>query len=171
MAFTTPFGNPEYFGNVAQSILDSAADALRCQNIDVPQRMYVGFERPAQDCCPDLVAWVSNIRVWDGDFPNTRTNGRLLATNLYAFDVTIRIGRCYIESDANGQPLDSETLGDFSRALYKDATTLYSGWLYEWRSGNVAELNNYSAVDIGPCTPYNSGGCAGWEFTITVEPG
>ena len=163
----TPVRSTQYFFNVGKSILDSAVDALECHSLDVPSRLFVGFDRPPQDCCPELVAWISNIRPWDGDFPDTRSNGRLLCSNAWSFDVTIRIGRCYVDVDDNG-PLDTDTLEDWSGALYADATALYMGWVNQWRAGNVIELNSYEAVSVGPAVPYNQGGCAGWEFTITV---
>lgn len=69
----TAIGNSDFFMNVGQSILDSAADALACYDIDVPSRLFVGFDEPPQDCCPELVVWLGNMRLWDGDFPDTRT--------------------------------------------------------------------------------------------------
>lgn len=164
----TPISNSDYFTNVAQSILDSVADALMCHNIDVPSRMFVGFDRPPQDICPELVSWVSNVRPWDGDFPDTRRSGNLQCFNMYAFDISIRIGRCYIESSDDGQPLDAETLQDWTAELNRDATAIYMGWINQWRAGNVTELTSYELVTVGSLIPYKDGGCAGWEFTITV---
>ena len=164
----TPLSNVDYFFNVAQSIVNSVSQALRCSNLEVPSRLFVGFDRPPQDCCPELVGWVGNVRTWDGDFPDVRSNGRLLCTNGYAFDVTIRIGRCYIDSDSDGGALDHETLQDFARELYKDVSAIYLGWIAQWRAGEVTELSNFELVTVGNCTQYNEGGCAGHEFTITV---
>jgi hypothetical protein len=164
----TPFSNTGYFLNLGKSILDSLADALECNGLDVPGRVFVGFERPPQDLCPELVVWIGNIRTWDGDFPDTRSSGRLLCSNGYAFDVSVRIGRCYIDMDEDGQPLDGETLQDWAGELYRDVTALYMGWINQWRAGNVTELSMYDLVTVGACTQYNSGGCAGHEFTITV---
>jgi len=164
----TPFDYSGYFLNVGRSILESLAEALSCQGLDVPERSFVGFDRPSQDVCPELVVWIDNIRTWDGDFPDTRSNGRLLCTNGYSFDTHVRIGRCYIDSDEDGQPLDQETLEDWSGALYSDIAALYMGWISQWRAGNVTELSNFELVTTGPVTTYHSGGCAGHEFTITV---
>lgn len=164
----TPVSNVGFFTNVGKSVLKSAADALECHGLDVPSRLFVGFDRPPQDCCPELVLWIGNIRPWDGDFPDTRSNGRLLCSNAYSFDATIRIGRCYVDIGQNGETLDEQTLEDFSTEMYKDATALYMGWVSQWRAGNVDELDNYEAVTVGPLTSYNQGGCGGWEFTITI---
>jgi hypothetical protein len=113
------------------------------------------------------VLWIDNIRTWDGDFPDSRSNTRLLCTNAYAFDATIRIGRCYIDFLETG-PMPQDEIQDQAAELYKDATALYMGWVAQWRAGNVDELNDYEAVTVGSLTAYNQGGCAGWEFTVTV---
>jgi len=164
----TPVSNTGYFFNVGNSILDSLVNALNCNGLDVPDRRFVGFEEPPQDCCPDLVLWISNIRPWDGDFPDTRNNGRLLCTNAYAFDVTVRIGRCYLDYLEDGA-MPEQDIEDQSKIMYADATALYMGWVAQWRSGNVTELNNYEAVTVGTLTSYTEGACGGWQFTITVS--
>lgn len=164
----TPLGNPDFFLNVAASILASAADALECNGLSVPPRLYVGFDNPPQDCCPELVAWVTNVRTWDGDFPDVRQSGNLRMSWGYAFDVTLRIGRCYVDVGEDGEPLDAATLQDFSAQLYRDASALYMGWLFQWQAGNVTELQACDLVNVGAMLPYSEGGCAGQEFTITV---
>jgi len=164
----TPLSDIDYFFNVGESILNSVARTLECNELDVPGRLFVGFDRPPQDCCPELVCWIGNVRPWDGDFPDTRTSGRLLVHNAYSFDVSIRIGRCYVDSGEDGQAIDSETLQDWAKELYRDASAIYQGWIEQWRSGNVTELQNYELVTVGNLTQYNSGGCAGHEFVITV---
>ena len=164
----TPLNDKDYLFNVGSSILDSVGQALACIGIDVPSRKFVGFDRPPQDCCPELVCWIGNIRPWDGDFPDTRTSGRLLVHNAYAFDVTIRIGRCYVDSGENGDPIDEGTLQDWGKLLYQDIRAIYFGWVEQWRAGNVSELQNVELVTVGKCTQYNSGGCAGNEFVITI---
>lgn len=163
----TPIADLDFFLNVAKSILDSAASALKCNNLDVPSRTFVGFDRPPQDCCPELVAWAGNIRTWDGDFPDLRRQGNLLCGNGWSFDVTIRIGRCFIDYTDQG-PMDKESIEDLAQPLYQDAVALYFGWIAQWRAGNVSELTQCDLVNAGPLSQYHEGGCAGHEFTITV---
>lgn len=163
----TPIADLDFFLNVAKSVLTSAAAALECNNLDVPDRFFVGFDRPPQDCCPELVAWLGNIRTWDGDFPDTRRQGNLLCGNGYSFDITIRIGRCFIDYTNQG-PMDAGDIEDLSSPLYRDAVALYFGWIAQWRAGNVSELTQCDLVNAGPMTQYHEGGCAGHEFTITV---
>lgn len=163
----TPLDNTDMFMNMATSILQSVVDALQCNGLEVPDRLYVGFDRPPQDCCPELVAWLGNIRTWDGDFPDSRTNGRLLCHNGYSFDITIRIGRCYIDYTDEG-PMDIATITDWTRLLNADASAIYLGWIAQWRAGNVTELDKCDLVNVGSMSAYHEGGCAGWEFTVTV---
>lgn len=163
----TPTRNVNFFKNVGESILASVVDALECYELDVPPRTYVGFDEPPQDCCPELVVWLGNVRTWDGNFDQRREDNLNLHFG-YAFDCTVRIGRCFVDVDDKGQPLDTDTLGDFSQALYADATAIYFGWLGQWQAGNVTELSACELVSVGTLTQYNEGGCAGHQFTISV---
>lgn len=158
----------DYFQRVGQSILDGVIASMRCKDISVPDRSFVGFSRPPQDCCPELVAWITNIRTWDGNFPEGLREGRLLCFNSYAFDVTIRIGRCYVDSASDGSGIDHGTLSDWASELYKDAGAIYIGFIQQWRAGEVSELSSCEPLAVGNMTSYNEGGCAGWEFTITT---
>lgn len=167
----TPVPDVNIFLNLGRSILDSVADTLACNSLDVPERRYVGFDRPPQDCCPELVAWVSNIRVWDGLPMDGRQSGELICVNGWAFDVTMRIGRCYIDIDvdANGfKPMSVSGIEEASEPLYKDAAAMYFGFIAAWKAGNITELTVCDAVNVSAMSPYHEGGCAGWEFTISV---
>lgn len=158
----------EFFMNVGQSILDSAIAALECYELDVPARAFVGFDEPPQDCCPELVVWLGNVRTWDGDFPETRLSTNLQMHWGYAFDVTVRIGRCYVDVNEDGTPIDALILADWNQALYADATALYFGWLHQWSAEQVSELDKCDLVNVGTLSQYNDGGCAGHQFTISV---
>ena len=172
MTVTSPY-DPEIFVNVAKSVLDSVDKSLFLASRDSPSRQFVGFARPPQDCCPDLVAWLGNIRPYDGNGMNSGLReDRLLCHNAWAFDITIRLGRCYIDFDDDGGPLDGQTIEDFSNELYRDAQVIYVNWVNQWRNGSgVCDGDEFDACDplgIGPLIEYKEGGCAGWEFTITV---
>jgi hypothetical protein len=164
----TPTRDVEFFMNIGQSILESAIAGLECYDLEVPSRAFVGFDEPPQDCCPELVVWLGNVRVWDGDFPETRTSTSLLHHWGYAFDCTVRIGRCYVDVDEKGNPIDSGVLADWTQALYADASALYFGWLGQWQAELVSELSRCDLGDVGPLTQYNEGGCAGHQFTVTI---
>jgi hypothetical protein len=164
----TPTRNKDFFINVATSILGSAVDSLECYGLTVPPRIYVGFDRPPQDCCPELTAWVHNLRNWNGEFPETNQENSWLCVVGYAFDVTIRIGRCYWDLEESGASMPVEDLTQLNTEMYRDLTALYMGWIHQWRAGNVTELTKCDLGAVGAAQPYREGGCAGWEFTITV---
>lgn len=152
--------------NVGQSVLEGLKDALNCLGIEVPSRCYVGFDRPPQDCCPELVVWVGNIRTYTADFPEERS---LKYGWGYAFDVNVRIGRCYVDMDDDG-PLEPEIIEDWTRALYQDAVAVYHGFLNQWSAGNIEELADCTAVvGVDHMGQYREGGCAGHEFIIKVN--
>lgn len=161
-------GDTNYFIRIGTSILDSVAAALVCANIEVPERKFVGFDDPPQDCCPELVAWIGNVRPWDGNFPDSMREGRFLCFNSWAFDVSIRIGRCYVDSDENGEGLAESVLQDWATILYNDMQAIYMGWVWQWKNNAVSELSSCEPMIVGPLTTYNEGGCAGSQFTITV---
>lgn len=167
MSFT-PTRSKDFFINTATSILESAVDALQCYGLDVPTRLYVGFDRPPQDCCPELTGWVNNIRQWNGEFPDTNQVNPMICVWGYSFDFTMRIGRCYWDLDENGKTLTNEQLQTKNGEMYSDATALYMGWLHQWKAGNVNELSSCDLLTIGNMQPYRQGDCAGWEVTITV---
>lgn len=158
----------EFFMNIGQSILDAVVLALECYDLDVPDRVFVGFDEPPQDCCPELVCWLGNVRTWDGEFPDTRLTTDLKMSIGYAIDCTVRIGRCYVDVDENGTPMDAAILADWTQALYADASALYFGFIHQWQAGYVTELSACDLLTVGGLTQYNDGGCAGHQFTITV---
>lgn len=94
--------------------------------------------------------------------------GRLLCFNAFAFDVTIRLGRCYIDFAADGSTIDHSLVEEWSNELYYDAYVMYVQWIGLWKAGGVYELSTCEPLSVGPMIAYKEGGCAGWEFTISV---
>src|SRR5688572_9844132 len=88
------------FNKVGHVVLESLADVIASYGMDVPPRTFLGFENPPEDCCPDLVAWITNVRLWDGEFPDGRNTTNLTTCAIgWAVDVNVRLGRCYIDFD------------------------------------------------------------------------
>jgi hypothetical protein len=157
------------FSKVGKSILDSLSDTLDKCSLEVPPCSFLGFERPPEINCPDLVAWISNIRPWDGNSVDSGlTDNRLKCFNLWAFDVTIRLGLCYIDFDEDGSNRPPDEQEDLSSIIYQYAHTMYIGWVAQWRSGLVTELTACDPITISSLTSFKEGGCGGWEFTISV---
>lgn len=161
--------DPDLFSTVARSILDGVAAALDACGLDIPPCDFVGFSRPAETSCPDLVAWVTNIRAWDGNTMDSGLQeGRLLCFNAYAFDVTIRLGQCFVDFDDNGNNLPPEIQEDFSSTMYRYAQAMYIGFVAQWRAGNISSLGNCDPITVSSLIDYKEGGCGGWEYTVTV---
>lgn len=155
--------------DTAKSVLESVADALTGCQFDVPSCRFIGFNRPSELTCPDLVGWANNVRVWDGENMNGGLRDGYIRCHVgYAFDVTIRLGVCYVEMDENGRDIDHEVLEAWSKELYQMAHVMYVGWVARFKSGKVSALGNCDPVDLSALTDYKEGGCAGWEFTISV---
>lgn len=159
----------DVFDKIGHIIIDSLADVIKSYGMDVPPRNFVGFETPPEDCCPDLVVWLTNIRLWDEQFADGRSTTYITnCVNAWAVDVNVRLGRCYIDFDANGQPLDAGTLEEWSKLLNKDAHALSIGWIQAFRQGQIKGLGSCDLVDMGTLTSYRQADCAGWQVTYTV---
>jgi hypothetical protein len=169
MPSITPMSDPLVVYNVGQSILDSLAQFISERGIQPPPRRWVGFSNPPEDCCPDLVIWADNLRLWDGaSFDSGLRENRLMCNNLWAVDYTVRLGLCYFDVDNDGQLVDSGTLTGWAADLYHIGHAVM-GWLQNIRGGVIPELqSNVSDVKPSPITSYNMGGCAGWQITLTV---
>lgn len=162
-------GDKTVFSDVAKSILTSIKQSLEACSLEVPCCEFVGFERPPEVHCPDLVAWVTNIRPWDGNTMDSGLReGRLLCHVGYAFDVTIRLGLCYIDFDAEGNNLPPDKQHELSDQVYQYAHVMYIGWVSRWKNGLVTELGPCDPVSITNLVSFKEGGCGGWEFTVSV---
>jgi hypothetical protein len=169
MASTTPNTNPLVFHTIGESIIDSLTSWMSEHGVEPPARRWVGFSNPPEDCCPDLVVWADNLRLWDAQsFDGGLRENRLMCNNVWALDYTIRFGVCYWEVDNEGHLLDLGTLSSNAVDLYHIGHSML-GWLQQIRSGIIEELQpSASDVKPSPITSYNQGGCAGWQVTLTV---
>lgn len=159
----------DLFSKVAHSVLDSIGDALTACSLDVPDCAFVGFERPPEVSCPDLVAWVTNVRPWDGNtLDSGLREGRLLCFNAYAFDITIRLGLCYVDFNEDGSNKSPQEQHDLSDQVYRYAHVMYVGWVSRWKAGLVTELGRCDPLSLSPLISFKEGGCGGWEFTVSV---
>lgn len=158
----------DLFFKTGKSVLDSIVHVLESCDRPAPDCEFLGFDRPPEAYC-GLVGWIGNIRVWDGlTMDNGLREGRILCNVGYAFDVTIRLGRCYVDFDATGNNIPPEEVESLSSGLYEDAYIMYVQWIGLWKAGGVTELDNCDPVSVSVMTPYNEGACAGWEFSISI---
>lgn len=162
-------GDPNFLLHLGQVALDSLVDTLAECEQDIPPRRVVSFTESPEDCCPDLNVWIDNFRVWDGSPFDGLQLGYLSCTNMWAVDISVRIGRCYIDVDQTSlNPLSAEDLAELSAQIYRDGNILYLGWIAKLRDNEICNLPRYTLGTVSSLLAYNDGGCAGWRFTITL---
>mgnify|MGYP001557842829 CR=1 FL=1 len=160
--------DPDFLLKFGNTVKDSLVSLLEeCQQ-EVPDRVVLAFNRPPQDCCPELAVWVDNMRPWDGVPFEGLQFGHLQCFNLWAVDVGVRIGRCYVDIDGSGNPIDPQSIEDLARPIYRDGNILYVGWVAKFRAKEICQICPCDIGTVSNLISYNEGGCAGWEFIVTV---
>lgn len=159
--------DPKLPDQLAHVMLDGIVGAIAKGGLTKIDRAYVGVGPvPAEDCCPDIVVWVSNIRLWDGSAPDTLTEGRILEHFGIAFDLNARIGDCFWELDPKtNQPFPKAKINKLSAPINSYGSAAFLGAVQAL--GELPACN----VDVHPgsANPYQEGGCAGFTFTIGVS--
>lgn len=155
---------PQY---VAEIALEGIKAALAANGLTAIKRAYVGVGPvPAEDCCPDIVVWITNIRLWDGNAPDTLTENRVLDHFGLAFNVNARIGDCFWELDpATNKPFPHTEISKMSKKINDYGTAAYLGTIQA-----LGEMDHCN-VSVHPVTadPYQDGGCGGFIFTVGVS--
>lgn len=159
--------DPDIFNTLGNQLLTGITQAFATRGLDAVNAHLAMGPIPAEDCCPDLVVWVSNIRIWDASSPDNLQENRLLMHFGLAFDLNVRIGLCYIESDDDGGPVDPVQLQAWTETINRYGHAAYVGGL----QALLSHEDNGCDVDLrpNPMDPYNSGGCAGYTYTVSVS--
>lgn len=166
---TYNINNPNVTNEIAALVLQGVKDAIAAAGLKAFPRAYIGIGPiPSQDCCPDLVVWISNIRLNDSNVPDTLRENRLLGLFGVAFNVNVRVGECFFE--ITGTESKPELVA--SNKITKMAS-LINQYGYAAFMGAIRTL-----LDLDECglsvTPYNSdpyqmGLCAGFQFSFAVS--
>lgn len=161
--------NPHLFGLVAGKLLDGIEKGLSRNGLKPIKRTYVGMGPvPSEDCCPDLVAWITNVRIFDQQAPDTLAENRVLIHFGMAFDINIRIGECFFEVDPENPkalvaPKQIEqwanVINDYGQVAYWEGL---KAMLHD------PDLQCGTSITPGYMNPYQGGGCGGFQFAITV---
>lgn len=167
MSFVT-LNSPDPYQTLAERWLLLLTNTINAAGLNVPGRTGVVMVRPAEDCCPDLSVWLDNFRPYDFAFPNTLNEGRVLMHLGIAFDINVRIGLCYIESADDGQPMDIIQLALWTAEINKYIQAVYSQPIFDLATGCVEEFGLPATFLASNLTGYNLGGCAGYEYVLTV---
>lgn len=173
MPAITRLSDPNSIFALLESVELSVAVALAAApcSINVTSwRRIVGWADPPTDCCPSISVWGDNFRQ-DPNFQldNGNSTSRASCGNAFLLDIHIRVDECYLDTDADGNPLPQNDINESSKILYHDLVwCVYFAWWCQWVNGGIDEIDACTPVSIGPLSTYAAGGCAGSEFTITV---
>ena len=168
MPAITKLNDKDVVFNVLNSTLEAVVEKLRECDIPVPARRFVGFCEPPQDCCPDLVVWGDNIGPDDLALGQGLTRGYFTCSNSWSMDVHVRIGLCFVDVDADANPLSSAVLQTMSQEMHQYWHCFYMQFLCAARNGAITELEDCDRFQAGPSNCYAEGGCAGFEFVMRV---
>jgi hypothetical protein len=159
--------DPKVLNLLANTALDGITAAIAENNLPKIKRSYVGVGPiPAEDCCPDLVAWITNIRLWDQASPDTLIENRVLVHFGLAFNINIRIGDCFWELDPKTMnPYPPDEITKMSDRINQYGVTAYLA--------AITALHDLGACNLGvhplSADPYQDGGCGGFTFAIGVS--
>lgn len=126
----------------------------------------IRMAEPPMDDCPNLLVWLENV------FAAPQQGGEphpgICATQWKA-TYTARLLRCYItDPDA----VDGSDANAFTLALYQDAYCMYLKWLCTVSTYCQDPEHIFHDVVVGPLRPIGeTGGSAGWQFSITLDIG
>lgn len=154
---------------VANEVLIGVQNKIKASGLKAIPRAYVGVGPiPAEDCCPDLVVWVSNFRLWDSAVPDTLQEGRVLSHYGVAFNVSVRVGDCYWELIPTEKSFKPDTPANISKKSSQINRYGYAAFL-----GAIEAMTALGQCDLS-FTPYQSdpfqqGGCAGFTFSFAVS--
>jgi hypothetical protein len=159
-------GDPELPDRIAHEVLESVKIAVTAAGLKAVPRAYVSVGPvPAEDCCPDLVVWVSNIRLWDSNSPDTLQESRVLAHFGVAFDINVRIGDCFFEVNDKGVPFPPAQIGKMSTKINQYGYAMFLGVV------NAITALSQCGLNVSPrnADPYNDGACAGFQASFSVS--
>lgn len=154
---------------LAERYLRLIHQSINNAGLTVPEITGVVMTRPPEDCCPDLVVWVENVRPFDLTFPSGMNENRMLSHFAMAFDLFVRLGQCYIESDDKGNLMDIGILQEWTSNINEYINPIYTIPLFEIAKGCVDEFGECGQTFLASnLNGYNLGGCAGYEYVVTI---
>lgn len=162
--------DPDLFNSVSKTLIEGISVGYKSANLKIPTIRYLGMGPvPAEYCCPDLVVWVTNVRPWDSASPDTLVENRILIHWGLAFDLNVRIGECYLEMTDKGGTKESADITEQTKVLNKYGIVTYESAINSLMATGACGASdcNMSVTPL-PMSPYNEGGCAGWNMVFTV---
>lgn len=161
--------NPELFDLVANIALDGIAQGMARKGIAPITRSYVGLGPiPVQDCCPDIVAWISNVRPYDATPPDGLVESRILKHWGLAFELNIRVSDCFFEVDPNKPSaiMDADSISKMSSRINGVGLVAYVSTIDALT--NSDQMACGTSVTPTAMFPYQEGSCGGFQFSVSI---
>ena len=162
---STVFTLSEY----ADELLEASALALAETDEGTPDLVYMTASRPAYDCCPALIVYISEMAeasVSPG-FPEASAKRTVIAGLINA-TYLITILRCAANPGPNGQMPSTTSMIDVAHQTQQDVWALLNGLRNAVRDGDLFE--RCIGVVFEPARPVTEqGGCVGWEITVRAH--
>lgn len=163
-----PF-DPDTPNQVAETVLRGIEAAIGEAGLAKINRAYIGLgPTPVEDCCPDLVVWVSNIRLWDSNPPDTLIENEILTHFGVAFNINVRVGECFWELVQKGDkefvPAPPQEITNMSKIINRYGMASFLGAI------KVLMDLEQCGLSVTPYSsdPFQDGGCGGYNFVFAV---
>lgn len=157
----------DVFSTIGEQVRSGIVNALAGVGLSVDRSHLAMGPVPAEESCREVLVWISNVRIYDAAAPDTLQENRVLVHFGLAFDINVRIGLCYIESDSDGEPTPANTLDQWTRTIHQYGVTSYLAATNELTGDRLGPASSLS-VTPSSMEPYNLGDHAGWTFVISV---
>lgn len=149
-------------------LLAQAEDCLTTNGRTLPEHRFVSHNAPAWDCCDLLTVHLDEGKAtsrWAR--PNRRP---LQCATRWAIDVVVTILRCVPTFDGNSPPTFA-ALRESALSLAADGWAIYNCFGCRALDGTLLAGCSCDLVILTSLKPIGpQGGCAGYTFTVTVEP-
>ncbi len=155
----------------AAELLEEAVQALSTTVAGAPSRAFVAASLPALDCCPQLTVHLQGLSLEGTEpvSPGPVVGHRIFQGHLNLATYVVTIVRCTPQpTGASLNPPDVLELESLSAVVMEDLWSIWNHLSNIIREGMIFE-GKCMAVYFDATTPVDeSGGCAGWTFTVRV---
>lgn len=156
------------FFQAADAVLAAAAS---CLGSSAPSSVFVYQGRPPADCCEILASWVESVGFSSEEaFPSTQSTPVRCGDLFQIIDVRLLLLRsCWPAAEASGVLPTPEAMETATFLLSEQAAAIICCLQTLQAEGTLLPWPHRRVV-FGSVTPVApQGGCAGWEFALTVE--
>lgn len=164
--------NPFLIGEMAQGLLERAHLAVKDSENGDPEKVYVTYANPVDDCKNYLLVYVGPITPHFGAFGPGRAAQQRAAGVATSVPFFVRLIRCVTTPGNSGIVPPSEQQKDALK-LAEDGWRLWRSLVQDWKADNLfgtAYSVGQSNITLDPLNPVpGTGGVAGWQWKITAQ--